>query len=1135
MKRILSILICISMLSAAVLPGFALSDEGSFTWEDRTTNKSYRILDTEWKFRPFENYACEQNPPSFSWPVSTNAQGYDLIVATDPEMENIAYEKRGLTVNYYNFPHVFEAGKTYWWSVRYHTDSGVSKWREPSKFWILPECYPFPLPDLNKLMDEVGKKGHPRIGITKATLAEDRAIKDKYPESKKVFDTAYKLSEAYLANEIYGENKPTTASAAAYDTAFIYAITGEKRFGEFAKKQVLEIASWDVNGKTAYKNGDTMFRQLMYDTALVYDYIYDLLTPEERVKILESVKQRMIVLENPSGGLSDSIARLCDSPYLSHGWTALTMLLVACLATAGDLPVANELFAEWMPLFVNLESPHSYEDGNYSGGMAYWSYVGNMFLAYTLDKLTGFSTADKAFRANSWKVPVYQMSANTECEFGDESYGAKPDGNDALAIKAIAYTAGAPYAKWKYEKLALSGTNTYMLYFINALWSEIEAKAPLSEPRSTVFKDVGVVAMHSDLINDNDKVSAYFRSSPYGSFNHAHPDQNSFHIQAFGERLAIDSGYYDGYGYPFDMGYTKKTYAHNAITYDGGKGVAPASANSPGDIVNFITHPDFDLATGDATAAYNVEFDYQWGGARPYKKEPIDKVKRHFIYLRPDTFLVIDDLQAANGDQVNFEWWLNAFEDISLYNERDGARITKGNAVLDAKVHYPKVTGYYLDIFSGPDKVDKAPLMKRFQTSQVHKRVWFETPKTNKTKMIATMDVRRSSDGAPYVKSEEKEGYVYFSFEDGTKAYVATGDEPMDTGRFQTDAAAIVIKDHSIMVVDATSVIMDGEKFLTSDEKISVAYGKNEINVSADKAFKAEIKTDEIRRLRTYHEIEEAPNQSSRGFNWSWNNGYLKVDGYNGYYSYLINDKPAPGAVAEDYTLRYSISDQEKEATLSGYMDIDGKKMLNGNIENSAGFYKVEDINNVSLKGVKKGDVVLFENNEAITSTGENAVLKLTALSDKIYAAEANPDYDSVKAQAAAFVEAENYFDKTSGATVYTTRKFLSGGAGYSGFNAFGTTTTWEFDVPAEGKYNLVVKYAGWSGLGGVTQSLVEANGVMGTVNFPETGSYGAVEAEWTATTVKTEWALKKGKTRITLYPIFGSWNMDWLALVKAE
>ena len=61
------------MLSAAVLPGFALSDEGSFTWEDRTTNKSYRILDTEWKFRPFENYACEQNPPSFSWPVSTNA------------------------------------------------------------------------------------------------------------------------------------------------------------------------------------------------------------------------------------------------------------------------------------------------------------------------------------------------------------------------------------------------------------------------------------------------------------------------------------------------------------------------------------------------------------------------------------------------------------------------------------------------------------------------------------------------------------------------------------------------------------------------------------------------------------------------------------------------------------------------------------------------------------------------------------------------------------------------------------------------------------------------------------------------------------------------------------------------------
>ncbi len=36
--------------------------------------------------------------------------------------------------------------------------------------------------------------------------------------------------------------------------------------------------------------------------------------------------------------------------------------------------------------------------------------------------------------------------------------------------------------------------------------------------------------MHTDLGNTSKNLMAAFRSSPFGSFNHAHADQNSFNI-----------------------------------------------------------------------------------------------------------------------------------------------------------------------------------------------------------------------------------------------------------------------------------------------------------------------------------------------------------------------------------------------------------------------------------------------------------------------------------------------------------------------------------------------------------------------------------------------------------------------------
>jgi hypothetical protein len=72
---------------------------------------------------------------------------------------------------------------------------------------------------------------------------------------------------------------------------------------------------------------------------------------------------------------------------------------------------------------------------------------------------------------------------------------------------------------------------------------------PSGTPNTAVFEGIGWAALHSDLANSN-RTSVYFKSSPFGAFDHAHADQNSFVVDAGGERLAIDSGYYDARNSP---------------------------------------------------------------------------------------------------------------------------------------------------------------------------------------------------------------------------------------------------------------------------------------------------------------------------------------------------------------------------------------------------------------------------------------------------------------------------------------------------------------------------------------------------------------------------------------------------------
>jgi hypothetical protein len=147
----------------------------------------------------------------------------------------------------------------------------------------------------------------------------------------------------------------------------------------------------------------------------------------------------------------------------------------------------------------------------------------------------------------------------------------------------------------------------------------------------------------------------YFKSSPYGSYNHSHADQNSFVINSGGQRLAIDSGYYDDYKTPHWWEWYKQTRAHNAITGDGGQGqdvFEHSGRLGSGGLTAYLHQPDYDIVTGDAKSAY--------GGA-------LQEATRSLVYLRPNLILVYDKLASDVARQ--WEWNIHALNAMSQFSD----------------------------------------------------------------------------------------------------------------------------------------------------------------------------------------------------------------------------------------------------------------------------------------------------------------------------------------------------------------------------------------------------------------------------------------------------------------------------------
>jgi len=611
--------------------------------------------------RPADGAVVEQTPPDFSWPALKVGTHYTLSL----EFPDGKARSRATSNNWLNWSEPLPPGD-YAWRVAATTPQGTVD-SAVRKFHVPRHAVPFVVPDADVLVARARAKPHPRalpdkplLAALLAERAQDFALLSQQVDAGAAAAAGHRREPVGDLAAVESHTFAAVDRATALVLAYV-ATPDQRRYAQ-ALEQALALAAWDPHGSTSYARADQAARGVAATLALAYDSLEPRLDRTQRETLLAAIETRLDDLYR--GVVGD--ARVAVQPYDSHGNQTLFYVAMISTLLVGDLPAADSWLRDTLPLALCWLSPWGGEDGAFANGTAYaqWTTGDLLIPWYVLRSSVGIDVAQKAWVRNHARFLAYFAPPGAPTgAFGDGAE-LKLEEQWARFAKGLAQFAPTPLGRWYAAQLhGEDPTRPQMLLAPRA--DGKPAAYPVDTPNAALFPSIGWVAMHSNLA-DAARTSVYFKSSPFGSFNHSHADQNSFVVSANGEPLAIDSGYYDGYATAHWRQWYKQTRAHNAITFDGGHG-QPVFEDSgevaPGHLAHFTDTAAYTVVSGDASKAYGAA---------------LDVAERTLVYLRPDT-LVVHDRLAATAPHT-WEWNLHARERMTA---RDGGvAIRSGAATL---------------------------------------------------------------------------------------------------------------------------------------------------------------------------------------------------------------------------------------------------------------------------------------------------------------------------------------------------------------------------------------------------------------------------------------------------------------------
>lgn len=621
----------------------------------------------EWGYRPADGEAVRLNPPSWTWIADARAATYTVQWSTVKEFAAASTTTvEGVAWPTYTHNAALKPG-AYFWRYRYVDKTGaVSEWSKARQVIVPAEVATLPMPTLAEQRART-PKGHPRLFMRPDDVLRLRELakgreKAAFAKLKQAADTIIKAgptpepqhkgsardkndTEAikyWWPNRVQAEK----ACEEAETIAFVYLLTGDKAYGEAARRWVLHLASWDPKGNTNFALNCEAGKPMLFRPARAYDWAWDMFTSEERTKIQAAMRERVLDAWN-SGEVQKGVGHL-QKPFNSHGNRTWHKIGEAAIAFLDEIPEAPQWLDYAVNKFYSCYPVWSDDDGGWHEGVSYWSGYQNKVVWWlqVAQSALAIDGLKKPFFAQVGDYPLYICPPHSpNAGFGDLS--SRPVSAPAfmeyhLRARSVSGDGGnaGHWAWWAKAKEMPANPGVLGFLYRANLPPLPEAKSPADMPQSKIFHGIGVASLHTTLTDSRDDVHFLMKASPMGSQSHGHNPQNSFQLNAYGEALLVANGYRDLHGSKFHYQFVHSTRAQNAVLVDG-QGQIPHSREATGRIVREEFTAQYDYIVGDATPAY---------GRR------LERALRHAVLVKGATPFVVlyDDLAAPQPATYQF-------------------------------------------------------------------------------------------------------------------------------------------------------------------------------------------------------------------------------------------------------------------------------------------------------------------------------------------------------------------------------------------------------------------------------------------------------------------------------------------------
>lgn len=706
--------------------------------------------DDEVSYRPADGDSTYVNPPAFTW---LPAEGVDRYIVQYSRSASFAPGQtetvREVDMTVHIPDRTLEPGTWYW---RYgHEDGEQERFSRTRRFRIPASATDFPYIDIDEALTAIPEQ-RPRVYFTPEMVEEIRA--DTAGRFAHLTRPVIEQAEEILAMEepLFEEPKPwedygeplserdgtrwwpiyveTRGAFRSYNRRMVpvakaWLYTGEERFAEEARRRLMHVAGWDVEGSSSALWPTSLGMDLAEMMPRTFDWIYDYLSEEERRLCKEAIGARMEQINRRVHRARPMEAR----PFGSHPGRMVGFVVEGGIVLAHEDARARDWLDYTSRLMWSTYPAWGGAPGGWHEGPGYWAgYMRRMIpIINELDRL-GIPIKDKPFFRNTGWFGLYAAYPGRPTRAFGDGYSNPLGSGPGVVTYMLSTLYQNPYFRWHAEQIGAglpSGPSAIDFYD-----PRVPSRVPDDLPQSRVFYDVGLAALHNDMADPENNIMMFFQSNPYGGISHNHANQNAFVIEAYGEPLAISTGARHVHGMPHHREWMWHTHAHNSILVDG-EGQIARTRVAGGEIIHYEENDDYVMVTGDATAAYG---------------DRLERFHRHVLYLRPDRFVIIDDLQTG-GSPSTFQWLLHSPTEMRVDS---GGRVVisrSGNARLTTRYLTPGAIDF--SQHTGFEPQVERP--NRFQ-NQFHLTVSTRNAAPEK-RFVTVMKVDRTT-GPPVVKPD---------------------------------------------------------------------------------------------------------------------------------------------------------------------------------------------------------------------------------------------------------------------------------------------------------------------------------------------------------------------------------------------